>query len=190
MRAVSNEDTRHVVALSGSLRRASHNTALLQAAAACAPPALQVTLYEPGVRVPLFDEDIEREGVPAEVQQLHAALAAADAVLIATPEYNQAIPGGLKNALDWVSRIKPHPLAGKAVGIVGATTGPWGTRYAQSMLRHTLTGSGALVMPVPQVFIRGAVAALPGGQPDAATMEALTRFMAAFADWVVFTRRR
>ena len=190
MCAMDATDATAVLALSGSLRKASHNTALLHAAAASAPATLRVSLYEPGVRVPLFDEDLEREGVPADVQQLNAALSAADAVLIATPEYNQSIPGVLKNALDWVSRRKPHPLAGKAVAILGATTGPWGTRYAQSMLRHTLTGSGALVMPVPQVFVRSAQVALAGGQADAATMESLTRFMAAFADWVAFTRRR
>jgi chromate reductase, NAD(P)H dehydrogenase (quinone) len=187
---MADTDPLHVLALSGSLRKASFNSLLLRAAASCAPASLRVSLYEPGPRVPLFDEDLEAVGTPQEATLLSSALAQADAVLIATPEYNQSIPGVLKNALDWVSRQKPHPLAAKPLAILGATTGPWGTRYAQATLRHTLTGSGALVMPTPQMYVRGAQGALGDAQPDAATVESLTRFMAAFADWIAFARKR
>ena len=93
-----------VLAISGSLRDESHNTALLRAAAQLLPPPAELELYDELKQVPPYDEDDDGEGAPAAVRHLREAVAGADAILIATPEYNSSIPGQLKNALDWVSR--------------------------------------------------------------------------------------
>src|SRR5215468_8134123 len=118
-----------VLAISGSLRADSHNTALLRAAAELLPPGVELELYE-GLRdIPPYDQDEDDAGQhsPA-VLALRQAIEQADAVLISTPEYNHSIPGVLKNALDWVSRpLARDVLAAKPVSIIGATTGHWGT---------------------------------------------------------------
>lgn len=142
-----------VVGLSGSLRRASLNTALLRAAAAEAPVGMAVevvTLHG----VPLYDGDLEvAEGVPPAVQALAETIAAADAVLIASPEYNYSLPGVLKNALDWVSRVPNKALAGKPVAITGASPGRWGTARMQYQLRHALLFSDARVLNKPELMV-------------------------------------
>lgn len=179
-----------VLGISGSLRKLSFNSALVRQSATHAPQNLSVTHYEPGVGLPLFDQDLESAGVPDAVSRLVAAVQTHDAVLFATPEYNQSIPGTLKNAIDWISRTASNPLRGKAVGIVGATVGPWGTRYAQAALRHTLTSGGALVMPAPQFFLRNAAAAFQDGiVTDSSIAHGLTEFMSHFAKWIAFCRR-
>jgi chromate reductase len=124
---------RRVLCLAGSLRRDSWNRRLLQAAVAQAPATLHLDVYDALSAVPLFDEDLEQRepAGPAGVQALRAAIAAADGVIIATPEYNHAIPGVLKNALDWLSRDNPEGevLPEKPVAVLGASSGPWGTRW-------------------------------------------------------------
>lgn len=151
---------RRVLCLAGSLRRDSWNRRLLQAAVAQAPATLHLDVYDALSAVPLFDEDLERRepAGPAGVQALRAAIAAADGVIIATPEYNHAIPGVLKNALDWLSRDNPEGevLPEKPVAVLGASSGPWGTRLAQASLRQVLHTCGALVMPSPTLFVANA----------------------------------
>ena len=131
-----------VLALGGSLRPDSYNLSLLEAAAGLAPDGLSIDVYAGLGSIPLFNEDLERPGLlPPGVADLRRAVARSDALLIATPEYNQSIPGVLKNTIDWLSRSEPREgLSGLPVAITGATTGPWGTRLAQSELRHTLFG--------------------------------------------------
>lgn len=180
---------RSVLCLAGSLRRASWNRRLLHAATLIAPPGLALSVFDALSSVPLFDEDTEQRepAGPAGVQTLRTAIAAADGLIIATPEYNHAMPGVLKNALDWLSREGPEGdvLLEKPVSILGASGGPWGTRLAQSSLRQVLHACGALVMPMPTVFVANAAARFDEAiLTDPATTQSLQRFLVAFERWL------
>jgi chromate reductase len=136
-----------VLGLSGSLRRDSHNRALLRAAAAELRPDAELVEWDRVAELPAYDEDLDGALVPEPVRALREAIAAADAILIATPEYNASLPGALKNALDWVSR--PHatnPLRGKPAAVVGASTGLFGAVWAQAEARKVLATIGANVL--------------------------------------------
>jgi len=139
--------TMRVVGISGSLREGSYNTALLVAAAAELPAFVHFDEWRGVGRLPAFDERLDgRDPIPA-VAALRRAIAAADAVVIATPEYNGSIPGALKNALDWASRPFPdNALRGKPVAVLGATSGSFGVVWAQADLRRVLTTIGARVL--------------------------------------------
>jgi chromate reductase len=135
-----------VLAVSGSLRRDSHNTRLLRAAARQLPPGVELELYEGLKQIPPFDEDDEASP-SIEVRQWRAAIEAADAVLFATPEYNSSIPGQLKNALDWASRPKARAaLLNKPVAVIGASTSMFGALWAQAELRKVLAAAGGRVL--------------------------------------------
>lgn len=182
--------TRRVLCLAGSLRRDSWNRRLLRAAVAQAPATLQLDVYDALSAVPLFDEDLEQRepAGPAGVQALRAAIAAADGLIIATPEYNHAIPGVLKNALDWLSRESPagEVLPEKPVGVLGASSGSWGTRLAQASLRQMLHTCGALVMPAPTLFVANAASRFDadGTLTDLAIVQSLQNFTLAFERWM------
>jgi chromate reductase, NAD(P)H dehydrogenase (quinone) len=136
-----------VLALSGSLRRDSYNTKLVHAAARLLPEGAELELWDRLKEVPPYDEDDDVEPAPATVAALRAAIAGADALLVATPEYNSSIPGQLKNALDWVSRpLAKNPLRGKPVAVVGASAGAFGAVWAQAELRKVLGTAGARVV--------------------------------------------
>src|SRR5436309_15555866 len=142
-----------VLGISGSLRRDSHNTELLRAAATLLPSGVEFELYEGLKNIPPYDEDEDKSQVKA-VLDFEERIAAADAVLFATPEYNHSIPGHLKNALDWVSRpLADTPLKGKPVAVIGASTGMFGAVWAQADLRKVARALGARVidreLPVP-----------------------------------------
>lgn len=135
-----------ILGLSGSLRRDSHNTRLLEGARSLLPSGVELVLFDRLAAIPPYSEDDEHERVAA-VAALAAAIAAADAVLIATPEYNGSIPGALKNALDWVSRpVATTPLRGKPTAVIGASTGLFGAVWAQAELRKVLATIGARVV--------------------------------------------
>jgi chromate reductase len=135
-----------VLAISGSLRRDSHNTALLRAAADSLPPEADLVLFEGLKEIPPFDEDDEATPGDA-VTAWREAIDDADAVLFATPEYNSSIPGQLKNAVDWASRPTGRgALAGKPAAVVGASKGMFGAVWAQAELRKVLAASGARVV--------------------------------------------
>jgi chromate reductase len=180
---------RHLIlSLAGSLRRDSLNRRLAAGAVAAAPPSMEVELFDAVESIPLFDEDLEAitpDG-PGGVASLRARVRAADGLLIATPEYNQSIPAVTKNLVDWLSRPDDRSvLAGKPVAIAGATTGPWGTRYAQKELRHALTAAGALVLPQPMLFVPRADSAFAGGRlSDPAVERRLGALLAAFGRWI------
>ncbi|HEX7111755.1 MAG TPA: NAD(P)H-dependent oxidoreductase [Mizugakiibacter sp.] len=181
-----------VLALPGSLRRASYNRALLAAAAALAPAGMTIELAD-APALPLFDEDLEQatQGGPDAVRQLRARVAAADGLLIATPEYNQSLPGVLKNAIDWLSRPWPDEvLAGKPVAVIGASSGRWGTRLAQAALRQVLYATEARVLPAPNLYVREAEHLFDAGGrlQDAATFESLAAVLSAFARWIALGR--
>ena len=135
-----------VLGISGSLRRDSYNRKLLVNAAELLPAGAEFELYEALKDVPAFDEDDEQPA-PAAVARLRAAVVGADALLIATPEYNSSIPGQLKNAIDWASRPAANSvLRNKPVAVVGASTGAFGAVWAQAELRKVLGAAGARVV--------------------------------------------
>jgi chromate reductase len=137
-----------ILGLSGSLRRDAHNTRLLRAAAALLPPGAELVTFDRLREIPPLDMDeLDAGYVPESVRALKAAIADADAVLVATPEYNHSIPGQLKNALDWVSRpLAESPLRGKPAAVVGASTGMFGAVWAQAEVRKVLAAIGARVI--------------------------------------------
>lgn len=138
----------NVLAISGSLRAESFNTALARAVRDLAPDGVEVELYEGLAELPPYDADTDGEDSPIAVRDLRERIAAADALFIVTPEYNGSIPGVLKNAIDWASR-PPHGEAvlwGKTVAVAGATTGQYGAIWAQQDLRRVLGIAGARVI--------------------------------------------
>jgi chromate reductase len=138
-----------VLGISGSLRHGSYNTALLHEAADLLPAGVELELYEGLELLPPYNEDDEGEDGPVEGRRLRDAIEGADALLIATPEYNGSIPGQLKNAVDWASRpARAGALWGKPVAVIGATTGSYGAVWAQADLRRTLGIAGARVLEV------------------------------------------
>jgi chromate reductase len=148
-----------ILGISGSLRRGSHNSNLLRAAADLLPPGVELDIYDGLRELPPYDPDLDVEPSHPAVARLRDEIAAADGVLIATPEYNGSIPGLLKNALDWASRPFPdNALRGKPVAVIGASTGLFGAAWAQAELRKVLGVIGADVIDLE----------LPVGQADAA----------------------
>ncbi len=140
-----------LLGICGSLRAGSFNRLLLREAARVFEPA---EFTEGDLRFPLYDGDLEEAGgVPAEVQRLADQIAAADAVVIAGPEYNKMLSGVLKNALDWVSRVKGNPWRGKPVAIISATAGRAGGERTQWSLRLALGAFRPRVLPGPEVLI-------------------------------------
>ncbi len=180
---MTEESTIHILGISGSLRDASYNTALLQAAVELLPAGmtLEITDLE---GIPPFDQD-EEKPMPEPVMRLRARIAAADAVLIATPEYNSSISGVLKNAIDWASRSPQAPFSGKPVAVIGASTGVFGTARAQLVLRQVLTHIGALVLPKPEVMVARAGEAFDteGRLVNETTRGFLGQLLAALGDW-------
>jgi chromate reductase, NAD(P)H dehydrogenase (quinone) len=135
-----------ILGIAGSLRRGSHNRRLLRAAGDALPPGAVLAEWDGLAGLPAFDEDLENDP-PEPVQDLLDAIAEADALLIATPEYNASLPGALKNALDWASRPFPdNVLRDKPSAVIGASTGLFGAVWAQAEVRKVLKTSGAHVL--------------------------------------------
>ncbi len=171
----------------GSLRRDSFNRRLLQWAAKIAPAQLQIEVDSDLIRLPLFDEDLEVDGsYPPEVDALHERIRTADAVLLATPEYNFGIPGPVKNLIDWASRPAMRgPLIGKPVALIGASTGRLGgTVQAQGQLRISLASTGAHVLPWPSVLVAEAHKRFEGDElSDEMTAKVLKMALDRFVDF-------
>jgi chromate reductase, NAD(P)H dehydrogenase (quinone) len=139
-----------ILAISGSLRADSYNTALARAAAELVPEGVEVELYHGLGLLPPYDQDLDQPGFdpPEPVGDLRERIEAADALLVVTPEYNGSVPGVLKNAIDWASaRHRGSSFAGKTVAVAGATTGQYGAIWAQQDLRRVLGIAGARVIP-------------------------------------------
>ena len=135
-----------VLALSGSLRRDSFNTALVRAAIEVAPPGLDIELYEGIAELPHYDADLDGDEAPEAVAELRERIAAADGLLLATPEYNNSVPGVLKDAVDWASRpFRESALWGKPALVIGTSTNAYGAMLAHADLRKILARAGARV---------------------------------------------
>jgi chromate reductase len=136
-----------ILGIAGSARRGSHNARLLRHAAERAPAGVEIEIWDGLKSIPPYDQDDDVEPAPAPVAELREAIGAADAVLIATPEYNSSVPGVLKNAIDWASRPRATtPLQNKPAAVIGATTGRFGAAWAQAELRKVLASAGARVV--------------------------------------------
>lgn len=141
-----------IIGISGSLRSNSWNTLVLESMQSMFPDGYQLVVY-PLNDIPLYDADTEAE-IPAAVTEFKSAIESADAVIIATPEYNRSIPGVLKNAIDWATRpYGSNSWANKPLGIIGASTGVLGTAVAQAHLRQIMTYSNMRIMGAPEVYL-------------------------------------
>lgn len=183
-------DSIQVLCFCGSLRRASYNAAALRAAQAAAPADMRFEHAQ--IRdVPLYDSDLQEQGFPASVERLAAQVRSADAILFACPEYNYSVPGVLKNAIDWLSRVKNQPFAGKPAAVMGASMGVIGTARAQYHLRQIGVFLDLRFMNAPEVMIGQAQNRFDqqGTLTDDKTREFLGRFMSALGDWARLHRR-
>ncbi|HEX8223402.1 MAG TPA: NADPH-dependent FMN reductase [Allosphingosinicella sp.] len=175
-----------ILGIAGSLRRGSYNRALLRSAGELAPDGMAIAIFDLA-EVPLYNGDVEAEGDPPAVARLKQAIAAADGVLMATPEYNHGVPAVMKNAVDWASRPPgAAPLGGKPVGIIGASPGITGSARGQSQLRQAFEFTNSFCMPQPELLVFKAHEKFdPQGKlTDPATEQYLGRYLVAFAAWV------
>lgn len=176
-----------LLGICGSMRAASLNRALLGAVGELLPAGATLTIWE-SIELPIFNSELP--GEPMGVVELKAAIAAADGVVFAVPEYNYSIPGGLKNALDWVSRPPANsPMRGKPIGLVGAAAGMSGTIRAQTHMRQILVFSDSPCMSQPEVLIPRAQDRFEGGRlVDESTRALVARFADAFVAFVARNR--
>ena len=178
-----------IIGIAGSLRKASYNAALLQAAAELAPPSCRVEVVS--IRgIPLYDGDIEAsDGIPPVVSELKDRIASADGLLLVTPEYNKSLPGVFKNAIDWLSRPGDdidRIFGGRPVGIMGATPGMGGTRLAQTAWLPVVRALGMTPWFGETLFVANARQAFDqtGALIDEKVRRLLTAYMQGFARFV------
>jgi chromate reductase len=175
-----------VLGFAGSLRKGSLNRMLLRAASELLPPGMTIETFDLSP-IPLYNGDVEAQGDPAPVAAFKDAIRAADALLIATPEYNYGVPGVLKNALDWVSRVPSQPFAGKPVALQSASMGILGGARAQYHMRQIMVFLDALVLNKPEVFVtmaKSKVDEASGKLTDEPTREIIRQQLAAFATFI------
>ncbi|CAA7602779.1 NADPH-dependent FMN reductase [Acididesulfobacillus acetoxydans] len=172
-----------ILGFTGSLRRKSYNMAALRAAQELLPAGAVLDIADLK-SIPFFNEDLEALGVPETVARFKEKIAAADALLIATPEYNYSIPPVLKNALDWASRGKDLPLSGKHLAILSASTGMFGGARVQYHLRQVCVGLNLLPLNKPEVFIMNANTKFDqdGNLTDEFTRKAISRLLQVLVD--------
>lgn len=176
-----------VCGIAGSLRSGSYNKALMRAAQELAPAGMEIRFFDRLEQIPLFDADREAMGDPEAVAALKRAIGEADALLIATPEYNSSIPGVLKNAVDWASRAGggKSVLAGKPAAMMGASPGMFGTVRAQLALRQALHSTGTYVLPKPEVYLARCQEKFDaaGNLTDEPARKAVRQILEALAAW-------
>ncbi len=180
--------TLNVISICGSLRKGSYNRMVLNLLPGYAPEGMKITEAPPFTEFPLYNADIQAVGFPAPVQTLAEAVRAADGVIFVSPEYNFSIPGGLKNAIDWVSRLPNQPFAGKPVTMVSATGGILGGGRMQYDLRRCMIFLDAFTMNKPEVFIGNAsqrIEEKTGQIKDEQTIGFIKQQLAAFAKFIV-----
>ncbi len=184
----------NVVSICGSLRKGSYNAMIARALPALAPAGMTIKPAPSYAEFPVYNADIQNEqGFPAAVTQLADAIRDADGLVIVTPEYNFSIPGGLKNAIDWLSRLESQPFAGKPVAIQSASPGPVGGARVQYHLRQALIANDALILNRPEVFannVKSRVNEEKGELTDETTRGFITKQLAAFAAFIERVRAR
>lgn len=177
----------HFVSMLGSLRHESYNALIAAELPGLAPPGVTIDALPSVGDLPLYNADLQESGFPTQVIEMGKAIAAADGVIIVTPEYNYSVPGGLKNALDWLSRLAPQPFVQKPVAIQTASPGVIGGARAQYHLRQSMVFLEALVLNKPEVMI-GQVAQKVDSQSrhltDQDTRLFITRQIEALAELV------
>ena len=176
-----------ILGMSGSLRKASYNSAALRAAAALVPDGASLEIFDLSP-IPLYNDDVRAAGYPPVVQDFRSKIEAADAILFVTPEYNYSMSGVLKNAIDWASRPPGPPLTRKPVGIMGATMGLWGTTRAQYHLRQVCVFLDLWPINKPEVLIAQAQTKFndKGELTDEATKKVIQEHLVNLVGW---TRR-
>ena len=175
-----------VLTICGSLRKDSHNGALIRALPALAPAGMTFRAAPPYDGMPLYNWDIQNTtGFPESVTQWSDAIRSAEAILIASPEFNWSIPGPLKNAIDWASRLKDQPFKNKPVALQSAATGLLGGARMQHHLRQSLTALDALLFGRPEVIVTFAAQKIENGElKDEASREMIKQQLAGFAAFV------
>jgi chromate reductase len=182
------EKTLNVVTICGSLRKGSYNRMVMKLLPGWAPEGMKITEAPPWAEFPLYNADDQNAtGFPAAVQKLAEAVRSADGVIFVTPEYNYSIPGGLKNAIDWVSRMPNQPFAGKPVAIQSATGGALGGGRMQYDLRRCMIFLDALTLSKPEIFIGSASQRIDdktGQIKDEQSVGFIKQQLAAFAKFI------
>jgi chromate reductase len=175
----------HVLGISGSLRKASFNSAALRAASELLPAGMTLEIYNEIGAFPLYNDDVKALGFPTIVGEFGRRIAAADALLIVTPEYNYSVPGALKNAIDWASRLPEQPFNKKPVAMMGASTGMLGTVRAQLHLRHICVYVNMFPLNKPEVFITKAAEKFDaqGKLTDEPTREQIRKLLVSLDGW-------
>jgi chromate reductase, NAD(P)H dehydrogenase (quinone) len=177
-----------VITLCGSLRQGSYNRMLMNALPALAPAGMSLREAPSFTQFPLYNADIQNtSGFPAAVSALGEAIRRADGVIFCTPEYNFSVPGGLKNALDWVSRLSEQPFVGKPVALQSAAPGPVGGARMQYDLRKTMVFLDAITLNKPEIFVANCAAKFEqasGELKDETTRNLLKQQLAAFAAFI------
>lgn len=181
-------DSLNVVTLLGSLRKGSYNAMVARALPALAPAPVHIAILPSIGDIPLYDADVQQdEGFPQTIQTMGDQIRAADGLIIVTPEYNYSVPGGLKNAIDWLSRLPEQPLAGKPVLIQTSSMGVIGGARCQYHLRQILVFLDAMVMNKPEFMggaIQNKVDEKTGDIVDKPTRDHLASQLAAFSDFI------
>jgi chromate reductase, NAD(P)H dehydrogenase (quinone) len=180
-----------ILGIPGSLRRGSLNRALLRVARDVAPEHVDIQIYDIS-DIPLYNADVQEQRFPEPVQDFKRAIAEADALLFACPEYNYSYSGVLKNAIDWASRPLPEtPFRGKFAAIMGVSGGASGTIRAQSALRPVLGSVGVFVIPKPEVVVRNGRQLFDenGHLEDEATRDQIRQQVETLAEWARIHRR-
>lgn len=183
----------NVLVICGSLRKGSYNASVARALPALAPPEMALKTAPEFGSFPLYNADIkDTAGFPGEVKDWAAAIRDADGVIIVSPEYNWSIPGGLKNAIDWVSRMdaKEQPFSNKPVALQSASTGPLGASRMQYHLRMALTSIDALIFGRPEIFVSMAATKIndKGELTDQPTKDIIKKQLEAFAKFIARVR--
>jgi chromate reductase len=185
---MGDHDGMNILTLCGSVRAKSYNAALIRALPKLAPGGMTFTPAPLIANIPHYDADMQQaSGPPAVAAELGHAIREADGVLIASPEYNYSIPGALKNAIDWVSRLPDQPFANKPVAIQSASQGPLGGPRAQYHLRQMLVFLDALAFNKPEIFVggvKGKVDEAKGVLTDQPTLDIIKQQLAGFAKFI------